>query len=208
MKRNTPNLPGTPLGIVSPDQLEEMARVARKYKVETLKITTGQHLKMLGADQDDLPLIMEELGGSLPSAPPHKKVGMHNVQACSGSPLCSFAKGDTLGMGERIQKSFADLVVPGKVKVAVSGCAFNCCEGYVRDIGIFAKKSGWTLIFGGNAGGRPRIGDVIADKLSDEAMIELVGKCLGYYCDNAKKGERSGHMVARLGVDNLLQAIK
>ena len=111
-------------------------------------------------------------------------------------------------MGERIQTLFADLVVPGKVKVAVSGCAFNCCEGYVRDLGLFAKKSGWTLIFGGNAGARPRIGDVIADKLSDEAVIELIGKCLGYYCDNAKKGERSGHMVGRLGVDSLLQAVK
>ncbi len=208
MKRNTPNLPGTPMGIVSPDQLEKMATVARKYKVETLKITTGQHLKMLGAAQDDLPLIMEELGASLPPASPHAKVGLHNVQACSGSPLCSSAKGDTLGMGERIQKSFADLVVPGKIKVAVSGCACNCCEGYVRDLGLFAKKSGWTLIFGGNAAGRPRIGDVIADKLGDEAVIRLVEKCLGYYCDNAKKGERSGHMVARLGVDSLLQAVK
>ncbi|MCP4117900.1 MAG: NAD(P)/FAD-dependent oxidoreductase [Desulfobacteraceae bacterium] len=196
------------MGIVSPDQLEKMAVVARKYKVETLKITTGQHLKMLGADQDDLPLIMEELGGSLPSGTPHAKVGLHNVQACSGSPLCSCAKGDTLNMGERLQKTFSGLVVPGKVKVAVSGCALNCCEGYVRDLGIFAKKSGWTLIFGGNAAGRPRIGDVIADKLSDDEVIRLAEKCLGYYCDNAKKGERSGHMVARLGLDSLLKAVK
>ena len=195
------------MGIVTPDQLEKMVRVARKYKIETLKITTGQHLKMLGADQEDLPMIMEELGGSLPRTP-HLKIGLRNLQACVGSPFCSFATADTREMGMLLQKAFVNRVFPGKVKVAVSGCISNCCEGYVRDLGIFAKKSGWTLIFGGNAAGRPRIGDVIADKLSAEQVILLAEKCLGYYCDNAKKEERAGHMVARIGLDDLLQAIK
>lgn len=195
------------MGIVTPDQLEKMVGVARKYNIKKLKITTGQHLKMLGADPEDLSMIMAELGGSLPGTS-HAKIGLHNLQACVGSPLCSFATADTLEMGMLFQKTFADRVFPGKVKVAVSGCISNCCGGYVRDMGIFAKKSGWTLIFGGNAAGRPRIGDVIADKLSAEQVILLAEKCLRYYCDNAKKGERAGHMVARIGLDDLLQAVK
>ena len=27
----------------------------------------------------------------------------------------------------------------------------------IRDFGIFGKKSGWTVIFGGNSGGKPRV---------------------------------------------------
>ena len=66
----------------------------------------------------------------------------------------------------------------------------NCGEGYVRDFGAFGKRSGWTVIFGGHSGGRPRIGDVIAEDLGTEEVIELAKKCFEYYQNNAKQKER------------------
>ena len=77
----------------------------------------------------------------------------------------------------------------------------------MRDVGVLGKKNGWTLIFGGNGGGRPRIGDVIAEDLSKEALMDLVKKCLEYYGANGKKKERTARFVERTGIDALKQAV-
>ena len=71
----------------------------------------------------------------------------------------------------------------------------------MRDIGIFGKKNGWTLVFGGNGGGCPRIGDIVAEDLNDEEVLELVEKCLNYYRKNARKLERTARLMRRSKID-------
>ena len=66
--------------------------------------------------------------------------------------------------------------LPAKVKIGVSGCPMTCGESFVRDIGVQGKKNGWTFIFGGNSGGHPRIGDVLAEDLTTEQVLELARK--------------------------------
>jgi len=195
-------VPGSPLGMTTPDRLEEIAAVAKKYNVETIKVTASQRLKLYGVEKEQAPALMAELGGAMPK-PVGVKSGPHTLQSCPGRRSCKYACQDSLALSEKLGKALADRVFPGKVKVGVSGCAFNCSEGYLRDVGIFGKKGGWTLVFGGNAGGRPRIGDVIAEGLTDDEVIERALKALEYYADNAKKLERSARLVTRKGVEEL-----
>ena len=195
-------VPGSPLGMTTPQRLEEVAAVARKYKVETIKITASQRLKLYGVDKEAAPALLEELGGQMPKAVGVKK-GAHTVQSCPGKKSCKYACQDSVDLSGKLAAAMGDRVYPGKVKVGVSGCSFNCCEGYLRDVGIFGRKSGWTLVFGGNAGGRPRIGDVIGEGLSDDEVIALTLKALDYYIENGKKLERSARLVTRKGVEEL-----
>jgi NAD(P)H-nitrite reductase large subunit len=96
---------------------------------------------------------------------------------------------------------------PAKLKIGVSGCPFCCGESYVRDIGIVGKKRGWTLIFGGNSGRKPRIGDVLAEDLETDALLKMTENLLLYYRDNAKKRERTSQFADRVGIDKLKKAI-
>ncbi len=50
-----------------------------------------------------------------------------------------------------IEEFFSEFELPAKVKIGVSGCPLCCGESFVRDIGMFAKKKGWTFIVGGEA---------------------------------------------------------
>lgn len=134
-------------------------------------------------------------------------MGIHYIQACPGSRLCKYGRQDSLALGEKIEKAFGDLPLPAKTKVGISGCSLNCCESFVRDIGVFGKKNGWTLVFGGNGGGLPRIGDIIAENLSDDEVIDLVGKCLDFYRDNARNLERTARYMKRTGVEKLFESI-
>jgi NAD(P)H-nitrite reductase large subunit len=60
---------------------------------------------------------------------------------------------------------------------------------------------------GGNVGAQPRIGKELAKGLSDNQAFEMVEETLQYYKTNAKKGERLGAMIDRVGLDALKAAL-
>jgi len=126
---------------------------------------------------------------------------VHYVQACPGTVTCKYGKQDSLGLGLEVENLYLDMNLPAKVKMGISGCPRCCGESYLRDIGIVGNVKGWTVIVGGNSGGRPRIGDVAAKDLTKEQALDLVRRLLEYYRENAKPGERTARFVERVGFD-------
>ncbi len=197
-------VPRTPVGLVSPDDLERIVKVARKYQIPVIKITSGQRFALVGMKKDDVDKIWEDLGMDVGKA---TELCLHYVQACPGTAVCKFGVKDSLGLGMEIEKFFSGLDLPAKVKIGVSGCPFCCGESFVRDIGILGKKKGWTFIVGGSSARRPRIGDVLIEDLSGEEVINLTKQTLEYYQDKAKKRERMARFVDRIGIENMKEAI-
>ena len=193
-------LPGIRMGVVTTEYLEKLTKIARKHDIPFFKITSAQRLAIVGHTTETAEQIWQELGQK---TGPKKPVGIQYIQACPGVKWCKYGRQDSLALGEKLEKAFGDLPLPARTKVGISGCALNCCESYVRDIGVFGKKKGWTLVFGGNAGGLPRIGDIIGENLSDDEVTELVGKCLYFYKNNARNLERTARYMKRTGVQKL-----
>jgi len=77
----------------------------------------------------------------------------------------------------------------------------------VRDIGLYGKRTGWTLIIGGSSGRRPRIGDVLAEDLSPGEVVDLTRRALEYYRDKSKGRQRMARFVDRIGIDNIREAV-
>jgi NAD(P)H-nitrite reductase large subunit len=132
---------------------------------------------------------------------------VHYVQACPGKTWCKYGHQDALGLGERIKALELDGPLPAKVKVGVSGCRFCCCESWMRDVGLAGESKGWRFTFGGNAAGRPRVGDVVAEQLSADEAVELVRKTLNYYLKEAKFKSRSARFMERNGIEELKKAV-
>jgi len=197
-------VPRTPLGLVSPEDLERIVKVTRKYRIPVIKITSGQRFALVGIKKDDVDKIWEDLGMDVGKA---TELCLHYVQACPGTAVCKFGVQDSLGLAMEIEKFFSGMDLPAKVKIGVSGCPFCCGESFVRDIGILGKKKGWTFIVGGSSARRPRIGDVLVEDLSGEEIINLTKKILEYYQDKAKKRERMARFVDRVGIENLKEVI-
>lgn len=197
-------LPGTKMGILSTEYLEKLTGIAKKHGIPFFKITSAQRLSIVGHEPETAEQIWQELGQK---TGPKKPVGIHYIQACPGIKWCKYGRQDSLAMGEKLEKAFGDLPLPAKTKVGISGCPLNCCESYVRDIGLFGKKKGWTLVFGGNGGGCPRIGDIIAENLSDDEAIELIGKCLDFYGKNARRLERTARFMTRTKIEKLQKVV-
>ncbi|HDR16216.1 MAG TPA: NAD(P)/FAD-dependent oxidoreductase [Desulfobacteraceae bacterium] len=197
-------VPRTPLGLVTPEILESISGVVKKYNIPVVKITSGQRIALVGLKEGDVAPAWKDLGMDVGRA---TELCVHYAQACPGTAVCRFGVQDSLGMGTELEKLFIGMELPAKVKFGVSGCPMCCGESYVRDVGLLGKKNGWTLIFGGNSGGRPRIGDVVGEDLDREAAIDLTRRCLEYYAANGKKKERTARFIERTGIDALKKAV-
>lgn len=193
-------VPRTPVGLLNPDDLERIAGVARKYEIPVIKITSGQRLALVGVKPEDIDPAWQDLDMDVGKA---TELCLHYVQACPGDVVCRYGVQDSLGLGMKIEEFFLGMDLPAKVKIGVSGCPFCCGESYVRDIGLFAKKNGWNLIIGGSSARRPRIGDLIFERLREDEVIPLVKIILEYYSQKAKKNERMSRFVDRLGIESV-----
>ncbi|MBE9581079.1 MAG: NAD(P)/FAD-dependent oxidoreductase, partial [Proteobacteria bacterium] len=197
-------VPRTPLGIVTPDTLETIAKVVRKYEIPIIKITSAQRMALVGMKAEVVDDVWRDLGIDVG---PAVELCVHYVQACPGNTLCKLGVQDSLGLGGKLENLFVGMDLPAKAKIGISGCSMNCGESYMRDFGAFGKKSGWTVIFGGNAARKPRIGDVIAEDLTNEEVIDLARKCFEYYAANGKKKERTARFIERISIEEFKKAV-
>ncbi len=178
--------------------------MVRKYEIPVIKITSAQRIALVGMKPEIVDQVWQELGMDVG---PAVGVCVHYVQACPGNTLCKLGVQDSLGLGGKLEKIFVGTQLPAKAKLGISGCPMNCAESYMRDFGVFGKKSGWNVIFGGNAGGHPRIGDVIAEGLTEDEVIDLAKRCFDYYGSNAKKRQRTARFIERIGIDEFKKAV-
>ncbi|MFA5413941.1 MAG: NAD(P)/FAD-dependent oxidoreductase [Methanoregula sp.] len=189
-----------PAGVVTPDQLETIANVGRKYRVPILKITSGQRIVFAGLLPNDVPRVIADLGTL---AKPETAPCVKFVQACLGTDMCEYGKQDSIGLARTIEDTFRDQTFPAKVKIGVSGCPRCCSESHTRDIGLVATPKGWTVFFGGNAGTRPRFGDLIARDLSAAEAQDCVHRLADYYRSHAKPHERTARFMERISIESL-----
>jgi len=199
-------VPRIPMGVLTPENLEFIAKVARKYKVRIIKITSGQRIALVGLKPEDVENAWKDLGMEVG---PAEGLCVHYVQACPGTETCKFGQGDSLGLAAKIEGMYVgkENIIPAKTKFGISGCMLNCAESYLRDFGAFCGPDGWTVIVGGNSGGRPRIGNVIAKKLTEEQALELFSRCIDYYAKNSRPRERMPRFVERIGIEEFKKAV-
>lgn len=197
-------VPRTPVGLLTADDLEALAAVARKYSIPVIKITSGQRFALVGLKPEDVDKVWADLRMDPGKA---TELCLHYVQACPGSTVCKFGLQDSLGLGLEIEKMFHGRDLPAKVKIGVSGCPLCCGESYVRDIGVLGKRGGWSLIVGGSSARRPRVGDMLRDDLDQAGVLALIDKFFAFYAAHAKPKERTAAFIDRIGIEQVKDAV-
>jgi NAD(P)H-nitrite reductase large subunit len=189
-----------PAGMVTPDDLEKIAKVGRKYRIPMLKITSGQRIALIGIGPDNVQNVIAELG---PLAKPETAPCVKFVQACLGTDMCRYGNQDSIALAREVDGQFADQTFPAKIKIGISGCPRCCGESHTRDIGIMGTNKGWTVFFGGNGGTRPRFADLIVRDLGATEALDCAQRLAEFYRDHAKPHERTARFMERIGMDTL-----
>ena len=195
----TPHLPG---GFVTPEMLERIAAVARKYN-GVLKITSGQRILITNLNDYDLPKIWDELGMK-PAVKMQNSV--KNVEMCPAG-FCKRVKYNTIGIGMKLSKKYQWMEMPCRTKIGVAGCRNACASTYSKDVGVIADKTGLIVIAGGSAGYNPRVADIIAEELNEEQALKVIDSIFEYYKKNAEAGEKLSFFIERIGIDKFKEQV-
>jgi NAD(P)H-nitrite reductase large subunit len=189
-----PHIPG---GIIDPAGLRKIAEVAEKYGAKALKLTSAQRIAIVGIKPEDIDKAWKDLGMK-----PGAAIGLcvRSVKICPGTTFCKRGQQDSVGIGLKLDEIYHGMELPWKFKIGVSGCANSCAEPAVKDIGLIGASKGWRLLVGGSSGLKPRIGQVLAENLSDEDALLLIDKVISYYKVHAKK-QRLGEFIDEIGMD-------
>jgi NAD(P)H-nitrite reductase large subunit len=195
-----PHIPG---GFTDSATLRKICDVADKYGAE-LKITSAQRIALMGVREEDLDAIWAELAQDQ-GAP----IGLcvRSVKICPGTTHCKRAVQDSASLGIKIDKIYHAMVLPNKMKMGISGCLLSCSESAVKDIGVLGTNKGWRILVGGNAGPRPRLGELLVDDVPDEdQVLEIVAKIVDFYKNSSQPG-RIGKLVEEIGIEAFRAAI-
>ena len=194
----TPHIPG---GIITDSGvLRKLADVFDKYGAQAMKVTSSQRIALVGIKEEDLDAVWADLGMEKGNA-----LGncVRSVRVCPAMDFCKRAQQDAAPLGLEIDKRYHGMELPSKFKIAVSGCPNSCSENAVRDLGVMGTRKGYTITIGGNAGVAPRLADKLAEGLAREEVLPLIDKIVRYYKENARKYERFGKMIDRLGIEKV-----
>ncbi|MCG6910501.1 MAG: NAD(P)/FAD-dependent oxidoreductase [Deltaproteobacteria bacterium] len=197
--------PHIPCGVVTPELLRRIADVSEKYNAQAIKITGATRIAIIGIQEDDVDQVWQEIQLDKGAA-----VGLcvRSIRSCPGNTYCKLGKQDALGIGMELDKRYHAKSLPGKFKMAVSGCHLSCSESWVRDIGLIGLKDGWQMVIGGNVGADPRIAQEVASNLDKDGILKAVEKIVHCYQESAKKGERLGKTIERIGLEPFRAALQ
>lgn len=189
-----PHIPG---GFTDTATLRKICDVADKYRV-SLKITSAQRIAMIGVKEEELDAIWGDLA-EVQGAP----IGLcvRSVKICPGTRHCKRALQDSASLGLKMDSIYHAMELPNKMKMGVSGCLLSCSESAVKDIGVVGTNKGWRILVGGNAGPRPRLADLLADDVPDQAaVLEMVARIVEFFKQSPQHG-RIGRLVEEIGID-------
>ncbi len=86
----------------------------------------------------------------------------------------------------------------------------NCgvCKTFCADQAWAVGRRGYTLFIGGTMGRIPRFASILKKMVeTEDELYLLIEKTVQVYKDNAQKKERFGHMINRIGLENVKEEI-
>lgn len=197
-------LPGFQAESFTPKGLELLAAKLRQHNISEVQFTGSKRIRLLEPTQEAVTALTTELQ----TLSTHESNnGITYIQACPGLGFCKYGIRDAQLMQEAIESTEFSFTVHAKVKIGIAGCSMCCTEPLVRDIGLLADQKGWRLFFGGNAGSRPRIGDLIAENLSEHDVLELIVQCLTVYQEYGQPKLRTARFLEKFGVDRFKKLV-
>ena len=187
-------------GLTTPKELKDIAEIAVKYDVPTVKFTGGQRLDMLGVKKEQLAPMWQDLNDcGFVSGQAYAK-GLRTVKTCVGNTHCRFGTQDSMNMGIKLEKLTWGSWTPHKYKIAVSGCPRNCAEATIKDFGVIGVDSGWEIHIAGNGGIKVRVTDLLCKVSTDEELFEYTKAFMQFYREDAYYLERTAHWIERVGL--------
>jgi ferredoxin-nitrite reductase len=178
----------TPVGRVTANQLDDLARLAERYGQGELRFTASQDVLLPHVPDARLgDLTQEPLLKELPYNPSEVRRGL---VSCTGTDFCNLALIDTKTRAMALAREFEKHV--GKTRpIAVrwSGCPASCGNHHTADIGLQGCKvrvdgkvvDGVHVFVGGRGGSDPRVGARIMEDVPCDELPQVLERLVRFF---------------------------
>jgi anaerobic sulfite reductase subunit C len=123
-----------PAGLITPDQMKGIVRIAKKYKAD-IHLTTRQTIELVHINPAHLVSLVKALEeNNTPLGA--EKAEIVNVTACPGTERCRLAMVDSISLAKKLDENFFGRDMPVKFRIAVSSCPNSCVSEKLNEIGI------------------------------------------------------------------------
>jgi NAD(P)H-nitrite reductase large subunit len=197
-----PHIPG---GFISIADFRKIVETAEKYKIEALKMTSGQRIALIGLQEDELGDFWNDVDRNIGYA-----IGLcvRMVKYCPGTTYCRHGKQDAMAVGAELDSRHHGRMLSAKFKIGVAGCEYACNAPRFKEVGLIGLPEGWQVSIGGTCGAKPRFGDIIAQGLDDAQALAITDTIIEWYKNgNFKHKVRMGRIIDELGLEEVKKAI-
>ncbi len=175
-------------GDASPDQMRVLAKLARDYAHDELRISHEQNVILPHVHKSDLPAIYAGL----------RKVELHtaniglisDIIACPGMDYCALATARSIPIAQEIATRFDELKLEhdiGHLQIKISGCINACGHHHVGHIGILgldrAGVESYQITLGGDATETAAIGERAGPGFSADDIVPAIERLVQGYLE-------------------------
>lgn len=190
-----PHIPG---GLTDVATLRRIADVAERYQAKAIKLSSAQRIVLVGFQEEQLDAIWEDLGEKAGAA-----IGLcvRSVKVCPGTDFCKRGQQDSVGVGLELDRRYHGMELPWKFKMGVSGCANDCGEACLKDVGLIGTPKGWHVMVGGNGGGQPRLSHRLVEHVPTDAEAMAIVDYLVDWFKQQNRRCRFGKIIDEMGLE-------
>jgi sulfite reductase (NADPH) hemoprotein beta-component len=201
-------IPGDATG----EQMRLMARLAKEYSFDEIRVMHTQNVVLPHVRIADLPALWAELHEAGLGAPNMDTI--EDIIACPGLDYCSLANARSIPLAQRISERFDASGKTGKLgelKLKISGCINACGHHHAGHIGILGVdrkgKENYQLSLGGSEAEDVSLAKITGPGFDEDGVIEAVDKVTDLYLAQRAEGERFIDTYRRLGMEPFKEAL-
>ncbi|MBA4009009.1 MAG: sulfite reductase [Erythrobacter sp.] len=199
-------------GDATSEQMRLVARLAREYSFDELRVMHTQNLLLPHVRIADLPAVWQALDEAGLGSPNMDTI--EDIIACPGLDYCSLANARSIPLAQRISERFAETgrtEVVGELKLKISGCINACGHHHAGHIGILGvDKKGtenYQLSLGGSEAEDVSLAKITGPGFDEDGVIAAVEKVTDVYLAARSDGERFLDTYRRIGMEPFKEAL-
>ncbi|MBI1403497.1 MAG: nitrite/sulfite reductase [Porphyrobacter sp.] len=199
-------------GDATSEQMRLVARLARDYSFDELRVMHTQNLLLPHVAIADLPALWAELDAAGLGSPNMDTI--EDIIACPGLDYCSLANARSIPLAQRISERFAATGRTGELgelKLKISGCINACGHHHAGHIGILGvDKKGtenYQLSLGGSEAEDVALARITGPGFDEDGVIAAVEKVTDVYLAAREQGERFLDTYRRIGMEPFKEAL-
>ncbi|MNC28889.1 Sulfite reductase [ferredoxin] [compost metagenome] len=196
-----------PVGRLTGDEFEELARLSDEYGQGTLRTTMAQNIIFSDIPDSKVEALLAE--PLLKRLTPNPNTFMSRTVSCTGNEFCNLAIVETKVRAVRVAEYLDEHVdLNEDIRIHFVGCPNACGQKQIADIGLQGSLvktpegtvDAFDIAIGGTLGPNAQFNLPLKGRVKGDEVGPVLAQLILYYKENRSEEESFNRFVARVGV--------